>query len=430
MSASKAAAEARRVGIQSRPMKLLAWLVFFAALLAAIGATVLRASMPNISDVATNSSASLGGDLLSLSVLTLATILTAGVGLVILFRSSNRQIGWLLVSFSGIAGLSLFSEQYTVYAFQVRPETILPLQWLAAWFQHFDDFIVFGLVMIVLPHLLPTGRPLSPRWRVVFWLSLVVLALITAASAFAKGPLENQLSGKGIMNPYGFIPFDDFLGKAGEQIAGSIYEGLFINFSVLAIASLGLRYWRSRGHERQQLRWIVYVLSLWTAGLIMTAFGDLSDLSLLEVLGWIILITGILGFPIAIGFAILKYRLYDIDRLINRTLVYGAVTATLALIYFSSVVLLQQLFPAKSQISIVLSTLAIAGLFSPLRRRIQNFIDRRFYRQKYDAEKVLAAFSASLRDEVDLDQLTASILEVVDETMQPAHTSLWLKPME
>ncbi|MEJ2353006.1 MAG: hypothetical protein P8Y03_24730, partial [Anaerolineales bacterium] len=208
------------------------------------------------------------------------------------------------------------------------------------------------------------------------------------------------------------------------------YGGLFINFSVLAIASLGLRYWRSRGHERQQLRWIVYVLSLWTAGLIMTAFGDLSDLSLLEVLGWIILITGILGFPIAIGFAILKYRLYDIDRLINRTLVYGAVTATLALIYFSSVVLLQQLFPAKSQISIVLSTLAIAGLFSPLRRRIQNFIDRRFYRQKYDAEKVLAAFSASLRDEVDLDQLTASILEVVDETMQPAHTSLWLKPME
>ena len=430
MSTSKAVAEARRVGLQSRPMKLLAWLVFFAALFATIGATVLQVSMLNIPDVATDSSASLGNDLLSMFVLTLAEILTTGVGLVILFRSSNWRIGWLLVSFSGIAGLSLFSEQYTVYAFQIRPETILPLRWPAAWFQHFDDFIVFGLIMIVLPHLFPTGRPLSPRWQVVFRLSLVVLALITVASAFAKGPLENELSGKGIMNPYGFIPFDDLLGKAGGRIAGSIYNGSFVSLSVLAIASLVLRYRRSRGQERQQMRWIVYALSLWTAGLIMTASGDLFDLSLLWVLGWIILITGLLGLPIAIGFAILKYRLYDIDRLINRTLVYGAVTATLALIYFSSVVLLQQVFPAKSQISIVLSTLAIAALFSPLRRRLQNFIDRRFYRQKYDAEKVLAAFSASLRDEVDLDQLTASILEVVDETMQPAHTSLWLKPME
>ncbi|MEJ2352695.1 MAG: hypothetical protein P8Y03_23150, partial [Anaerolineales bacterium] len=275
MSTSKAAAEARRVGLQSRPMKLLAWLVFFAALFATIGATVLQVSMLNIPDVATDSSASLGNDLLSMFVLTLAEILTTGVGLVILFRSSNWRIGWLLVSFSGIAGLSLFSEQYTVYAFQI------------------------------------TGRPLSPRWQVVFRLSLVVLALITVASAFAKGPLENELSGKGIMNPYGFIPFDDLLGKAGGRIAGSIYNGSFVSLSVLAIASLVLRYRRSRGQERQQMRWIVYVLSLWTAGLIMTASGDLFDLSLLWVLGWIILITGLLGLPIAIGFAILKYRLYD-----------------------------------------------------------------------------------------------------------------------
>jgi hypothetical protein len=144
-------------------------------------------------------------------------------------------------------------------------------------------------------------------------------------------------------------------------------------------------------------------------------------------LGVGILLFSVAGMAIATVIAMFKYRLYDIDIIINKTLVYGTLTGTLALVYFASVVLLQQLLPAESPIAIVISTLVAAALFSPLRRRIQNAIDRRFYRRKYDAQQTLAAFSVSMRDEVELDQISESLLAVVDETMQPAHATLWFR---
>jgi hypothetical protein len=189
-----------------------------------------------------------------------------------------------------------------------------------------------------------------------------------------------------------------------------------------SIVSLGVRLRRSRATERQQLKWLVYDAAL--VGLIAPFFLGVQSLTLVAVLG----VFAYASIPVATGVAILKYHLYDIDLLINRTLVYGSLTVTLAALYFGGVVLLQRLFVAltgeKSTLAVVASTLAIAALFNPLRRRIQSFIDRRFYRRKYDAAKTLETFSAKLRDETDLDALSDDLVGVVRETMQPAPTSL------
>jgi hypothetical protein len=182
----------------------------------------------------------------------------------------------------------------------------------------------------------------------------------------------------------------------------------------------------SRATERQQLKWLVYDAAL--VGLIAPFFLGVESLTLVAVLG----VFAYASIPVATGVAILKYHLYDIDLLINRTLVYGPLTATLVALYFGGVVLLQSLIVAltgqQSTLAVVASTLLIAGLFNPLRRRIQAFIDRRFYRRKYDAAKTLETFSAKLRDETDLDALSDDLVGVVNETMQPAHVSLWLRP--
>jgi hypothetical protein len=203
-----------------------------------------------------------------------------------------------------------------------------------------------------------------------------------------------------------------------------------------AVISLFARFRRARGDERQQIKWFASAAALslvWylvfghIVGELLSAGGGLPKVTL--PLSGLLVIPSI---PIATGIAILRYRLYDIDLLINRTLVYGSLTAMLAAVYLGSVVLLQYIFRALtaqgSTFAVVASTLVIAALFNPLRHRIQFFIDRRFYRRKYDAAKTLEAFSAKLRDETDLDRLGDELMGVVHETMQPAHVSLWLRP--
>jgi hypothetical protein len=193
-----------------------------------------------------------------------------------------------------------------------------------------------------------------------------------------------------------------------------------------AVVSLLRRLGRARGEERQQLKWFAYATALVVLGFI--------PLNFIPTVGPLILIAALLGIPLSVGIAILRYQLYDIDVVINRTLVYGALTAALVAVYVGSVVLLQGLLrPVTGQgndLAIIASTLAIAALFNPLRHRIQDFIDRRFYRRKYDAAQVLAAFSATVRDEVDADKLREHLLDAVQETMQPTHVSLWLRPVE
>ena len=212
---------------------------------------------------------------------------------------------------------------------------------------------------------------------------------------------------------------------------------------IASVLSLVLRYRRSRGEERQQIKWIafaasfvgfLYLIAMVCAFIFPSAAWFQAGSPLwLDLLGYAALSSFTLV-PIAIGFAVLRYRLYDIDMVINRTLVYGSLTATLALLYVSSVVFLQYasrtLTGGESQLAIVASTLVIATLFNPLRRRIQNLIDRRFYRRKYDAQKTLSAFSKTLREETDLEALNAELLTVIRETIQPEHVSLWLRETE
>ena len=202
---------------------------------------------------------------------------------------------------------------------------------------------------------------------------------------------------------------------------------------VLGASSMLARLRQAGRVERQQIKWFAYATTVSISGVILknTIYPALGG-DWVRWVGFVLTTVGQIGRPFAMGIAILRYRLYGIDILINRTLVYGPLTAVLALVYVGGVVALQYVFRTlsgeESQLAVVASTLAIAALFIPLRRRIRSFIDRRFYRKKYDAARTLAAFSAKLRDETDLDALNDDLIEVVNQTMQPAHVTLWLRP--
>jgi hypothetical protein len=287
-----------------------------------------------------------------------------------------------------------------------------------------------GLLGIYLILLFPDGKLPSRRWRPLAWLSGVVMVLASLGITFAPGPLEGH---PGVRNPFG-LEAAPWIATAGIVIL------LLLPLCMLASAlSLVLRYRRSRGEEREQIKWIAFAASV--VGLLYL-IAMVSSLTYSGPWGsagtplWLGLLqqAALVSFPavpIAVGFAVLQYRLYDIDLLINRTLVYASLTATLVALYVGGIVLLQRVFVLltgqKSTLAVVASTLLIAALFNPLRRRIQSFVDRRFYRSKYDARKTLEAFSAKLRDETDLEALNNDLVGVVRETMQPAHVSLWLR---
>ena len=263
------------------------------------------------------------------------------------------------------------------------------------------------------------GLP-SPRWRPVLWGTVGSVVLFTLASWLS--PETNDLRLTSVRNPFGLE----------SEIMGLLYEFFNYTFPLLIVASgtaVIVRFRRSRGDERQQLKWFAYAVAVMIVVFVIwfsfTLVGLVSPTSLLYEVP-------LIGLPVATGIAILKYRLYDIDFIVNRTLVYGSLTALLAVIYFVGIVLLQRLFVAltgqQSTLAVVASTLLIAALFNPLRRSIQSFIDRRFYRRKYDARKALEAYSLKLRNETDIEALNDDLVGVVRETMQPAHVSLWLHP--
>jgi NADH:ubiquinone oxidoreductase subunit 6 (subunit J) len=352
------------------------------------------------------------------------------VGALIASKRPQNPIGWICLADGLLWMLSGVTESYSAYGVAKPGSVPFPVaiyalgEWL--WVP------TVGLLGIYLILLFPDGRLPSRRWRPLAWLSGVVILLLSVGIALAPGPVEAL---GGVRNPFG-LERAPWVGYAAVVLP-------LLPVCVLASASsLVLRYRRSGGEERQQIKWLAFAASfLGLVALITVASTLMFAPESLETAGtqplWLELLQDVellslAGVPVAVGFAILRHRLYDIDVVINRTLVYGFLTAMLVAVYVGSVVVLQYIFRAlsggESQLAIVASTLAIAALFNPLRRRVQGFVDRRFYRRKYDATKTLEAFSAKLRDETDLDALNAELVGVVRETMQPTHVSLWLRP--
>jgi hypothetical protein len=255
---------------------------------------------------------------------------------------------------------------------------------------------------------------------------LFVIASGTILAAFSPGPID--AIGAAVDNPLGMKA----LRGVGTNSAVGPLESVLYVLGIVAAASLFGRMRRARGVERQQIKWFAYATVVLVGGVVLDfTVSEATGVSWLGEIGFVLTMVGLAGLPMAIGIAVLRYRLYNIDRIINRTLVYGTLTAMLLALYFGGIVVLQRIFVLltgeKSTVAVVASTLLIAALFNPLRRRIQSFIDRRFYRKKYDARKTLEAFSTKLKNETDLEALNDDLVGVVRETMQPEHVSLWLR---
>jgi hypothetical protein len=366
-------------------------------------------------------------------VVTTALVLTlSSMGALIATRRPENRVAWILVA-AGIAmGIALSTDGYTEFSL-AEPSGRLPGTEWTAWTAQWILILGLGQVITYLPLLFPNGWLLSHRWGLVGWLAAVAMAMIGLSRAFAPGQLEEYPE---IENPLGL----DMLGASVWSSLNGVGWALFMVSGVLSATSMVVRLRRAEGVERQQLKWFASAAALVAIAIVVSfaayffttiAYETDATTPYLEAVQ-LLLLASLTGLPIAVGVAILRYRLYDIDILINRTLVYGSLTAILALVYLGGVVGLQGAFRALtgqgSTLAVVASTLAIAALFNPLRRRVQAFVDRRFYRRKYDATKTLEAFSAKLRDETNLDALSDDLVGVVRETMQPTHISLWLRP--
>src|SRR5215216_1738048 len=339
---------------------------------------------------------------------------TAIVGGLVASRRPGNPVGWFFVVSAASLALQALTSEYAQYGLITDPGSV-PAARALAWPQTWLWVPGIVLLLIFLPLYFPNGRLLSRHWRWVVWLAVVLCVLAAVNTALLKKEADVNTS---IANPLAIeVPASAF------SLFETMLEGLLTAVAVVSAMSLVVRFLRSRGVERQQMKWLAYAAALMPVLIILGYLTPSVDLATGLVFAVI---------SVAVGIAVLRYRLYDIDVIINRTLVYGSLTVLLALVYFGGVAGSEAIFRAltgqeqQPQIAIVVSTLVIAAVFNPLRRRIQAFIDRRFYRRKYDAAKTLEAFSAKLRDETDLDALSEDLVGVVRETMQPAHVSLWL----
>lgn len=359
--------------------------------------------------------------LLNTALLSLVILAFSTVGALVGSRRPENRIGWLFCSGAFVWILGELALEYGVYTLITAPGMLPAGDWLA-WFGGWARGMGWFLLIMFLLPLFPNGRLLSPRWRPLLWGTVGFVGLFTLVSWLSSESVDPRLTS--VRNPLGIaLGVVDLLGEA-----------MYLVLPLLLVpsgAAVIVRFRRSRGDERQQIKWFAYAVAL-----MVVLFGSWLSLAIAGLVppNALIWTVPLIGLPVAVGVAILRYRLYDIDVFINRTLVYASLTALLVATYFGGVVLLQGTFRAltgqESQLAVVASTLLIAALFVPLRRRVQDFIDRRFYRKKYDAAKTLVAYAAKLRDASDLDRLKDDLVAATRETVQPAHASLWLREPE
>jgi hypothetical protein len=341
------------------------------------------------------------------------------VGVLVASRRPGNPLGWIFCCIGLFEGLVTASWEYGTFALRTRPGSV-PGGLLASWFGVWAWAAGLGLLVTFAPLLFPDGRPPSPGWRPLAWLSAVPIAIFCGPVAVAAWPLR----GPALLDPAGeglSLP------PAVEALAAVGFP-LMLACGIACMLSLVVRFRRSRGVERQQLKWFVYAAAVTFAGVLVTEVAPIPEGSALDGLVVVASLALIPTVPAAAGVAILRYRLYEIDRIVNRTLVYGALTVLLAGVYAAGALGLPRLLGlGDSQLLVAAATLAVAALFGPARRRVQGLVDRRFNRSRYDATRTIEAFSTRLRDQVDLDTLSAELLAVVDHTVQPTHTSLWLR---
>jgi hypothetical protein len=347
------------------------------------------------------------------------------VGALVASQRPRNPIGWLyliavtLVAFGGSRNVS---DQYAYYTLVTRPGSLPAPEWVV-WAGTVLLAIGFAALLLYSLLLFPNGRLPSRRWRPVGLGAALVVVAVALESALAPGTRETL--DVAIVNPAGIAAAADFF-----DTVGPVFAGFVLVVVVAAIASTFVRFHTARGVERQQLMWFAYgaawipATALLTVALSVVAPNETSGFS---GNAWPLSVAGI---PIATALAILRHRLYDIDVLINRTLVYGATSAAIGAAFLGGIVVLQSLlrpFTSGSEIAVAGSTLASVALFQPIRRRIQHGVDRRFYRSRYDAERTVDEFSVRLRDEVELDAVRAELIDAVGTTLSPAHASVWLR---
>ena len=347
----------------------------------------------------------------------------AAVGSIVVRRRPENPIGWLFCVIAVVLASAVFATAYGYHSLVAEPDSLPGGAYAAFVGANIWAVAFFAGVLILL--LFPTGTPPSPRWRPLVWLQGFGLLLFCV----------------GVLAPHKLTePFEQFenplrIDGAPEALGNAAIAGWFILVPslLLAAAALVVRYRRSGAVERQQLKLVASTGVLFAVAFLLESFATDSGSGVLEELTGALAIAALTAIPVAAGVAILRHRLYDIDLLIRRTLVYGVATVGLAGLYFGIVLALQEVFSSfagGSDLAVAISTLAVAALFGPARRRVQKAVDRRFYRRRYDAQQTLESFAARLRDEVDLDALGTELRTVVRDTMQPSDVSLWLRPAQ
>jgi hypothetical protein len=410
--------------MSDRALRSLAWVVCgVLAATVALTVVIFFADPPKVTPGAT----------LETSVFVLVMAVFPLVGLLIVRRQPRNTVGWLLLGVGLVWAVGGATDNYARYGLLVNPGS-LPEPAIAAVINAVIWAPAIGLMGTFVILLYPDGRLPSQRWRWVAWLSGATVAALTVTMCLTPGRLDSG-PGDGAMNPLGWEA-----ARSGLSVLFGVLLPLLPICIVACAVGLVFRFRRSTGVERLQLKWLATaaaaVALLFLMSIMITLVLPESVTTSDDVRPWLELLDDVtfLSFallPAAIGVAILRYRLYDIDVVINRALVYGSLTALLGAVYLGLVLLLQLLInpmTLESDLAVAGSTLAVAGLFRPARARIQGIVDRRFYRSRYDAARTIDAFAGSLRHEVDLEAVGGGLQTAVRDTMQPAHVSLWLRP--